>query len=129
MPAFLFTVVLAIGLYLIGYAIYRYAEKTRPPKHIKEAMDLNNTKNEILDFTFKDIKKLKPESVEGVGVLKIRILENLNISPYILKSCLQQLIKEDMILETEDSISLTSFGIKYYNTFIRKLFINSNRKK
>jgi predicted transcriptional regulator len=129
MPAFLFTVVLAIGIYLIGYAIYNYVERTRVPKNVKEAMTLDENKNLILDFVFKDIKKLKPEQIEGTHVLKIRILENLNISPNILKSCLQQLIKEDMILESEDSIALTSFGLKYYNTFIRKLFIKTNRKK
>lgn len=51
---------------------------------------------------------------------KLKLLEILNIPPTLLKSCLQQLTKEELITTTDDEVKMTKFGLQYYLTFLEK---------
>jgi hypothetical protein len=50
-------------------------------------------------------------------MLKITLLEQLNISPETMRECLTNLYERQLILECEDTVGLTTFGVQYYEVF------------
>lgn len=87
----------------------------------------NPEAKKIIESAELKVKVLKILSEDGSvttkgatpSITKIKLLEKLNIKPNILKSCLQQLINEEIISSSDDTVKLTKFGDQYYKNFIK----------
>ncbi len=127
--------ILLLGLVIVGviflicYTVWYYTQKanSKAPDHIAEAKKKN--KNRIVETVYKEANKKKKDDVVGSHILKINILNRLDISPYILRDCIKQLIKEQLIMESDDSVALTSFGVQCYEIFIRRGLSEKKAKK
>ena len=118
-PVFLLCLVSAGIVFLACYAAYRFGIKNRISPKAKAHVDKLLNKIRILETVQEEeeISKIEERTVETV--LKIRILEKLNISPDTLKSCIKELVKEKLIIESDESVILTTFGVQYHDIFIK----------
>ena len=114
-------------IFLICYTAWYYTQKanSKVPDHVTEAKN----KNRIVETIYKEANKKKKDNVVGSHILKISVLDRLDISPYILRNCIKQLIKEQLVIETDDSVALTSFGVQHYEIFIRRILSKKKAKK
>jgi uncharacterized protein (UPF0333 family) len=130
MNILLLSLVLVGVIFLICYAAWYYTQKanSKVPDHVTETKN----KNRIMETIYKEASKKKNGLVSGIvgsHSLKINVLNKLDISPYVLGNCIKKLIKEDLIIETDESVALTSFGVQHYEIFIRKILSKKKAKK
>jgi len=115
MPTILLTVFI-ISILILGCVwLYERQRKNDP-------VDLDSiTKKKVKDQILKTVYDCagKDEDRTGSETLKITLLERLNISPALMKECLKDLFSKKMIMETDDSVSLTTFGVEHYEVFIK----------
>ena len=127
MSILLFSLVVVGILFLIGYFIWSYLSKKKADSKVPEYAIKKENKNRIIDVVYKEASKKK--KLIGSHIFKISVLDRLDISPHVLRNCIKQLIKEELIIETDESIALTSFGVQYYEIFIRRMMSKKKAKK
>lgn len=117
------------ALVIIIYGIWNCMDKqkanSKVPDHVTEAKN----KNRIVETIYKEANKKKKDKLVGTHIFKISVLDRLDISPHVLRNCIKKLIKEDLIIETDESVALTSFGVQHYEIFIRKILSKKKAKK
>jgi predicted transcriptional regulator len=117
-PVFLLCLVIVGVIFLACYAAYHFGRKSKIDPIMKARMDKQLNKHRILKTVHKEEETNKIEERTVETVLKIRILEKLNISPDTLKNCIKELVKEELIIEADESVILTTFGITYCEVFV-----------
>ncbi len=116
MGVFLFCIAMLGVTFLICYASWHYGRnKNDPKKYFAEREE--KMKHSILDVIYKEANREK--DLLGSHTLKIFILETLNISPSDLRRHLKILLQEKLVLESEASVALTSFGANHYEVFVK----------
>lgn len=125
MAIFLFCLVV-VGIIFIGcYGAWYYGNKRKVNPKMQAHLDKQDNKYKIIELVYKEASKRK-DLIVGSHTLKILVLEKLNISPDTMRDCIKELIKEKLIIESEDAIALTTFGVQYYEVYIRQ---TKKRKK
>ena len=119
MTVFLLCLVIASVVFLLVYSGWQFWYS-----NLELVTKLQKNKDNIISAIYKGAK-CKKGVVPGSESLKITILETLNISPDHMRECLKQLKKEKLVIESNDAISLTTFGVQFYEIFIR----NRRKKK
>jgi len=128
MSILLLSLVVVGIIFLIGYFIWMRLPDKKPDSELSDYIIEGENKNKIVETVYKEASKKKKKPI-GSHTFKINILNNLNISPHVLRDCIKQLIKEELIIETDESIALTSFGVQYYEIFIRRIMAKRKAKK
>jgi len=114
MPAILTLSFVLAGTIII---VWMLASNKKPNPEAKKIIEEAELKIKVL----RTLSECGEISTKGAtpSIPKIRLLEKLNIKPNILKSCLQQLINEEIISSSDDTVKLTKFGDQYYKNFIK----------
>jgi len=118
LPVFLLCIVIVGVIFIACYTAYLFGKKRRISPEAKAHIDKELNKVRTLETIYREEEVNKTEERAVESVLKIRILEKLNISPDTLKSCIKELIKEKLVIEADDSVILTTFGVMYCEVFI-----------
>lgn len=118
MPVFLFSVSVLCGIFLIGYIAWVVMKRLQKDPKAKIEKIHEENRNKILDFVYNEVSK-KREQTSAASTLKILILEKLNLSPSQLVSYLKELNRTKLVIESDESVALTSFGVRYYEIFIK----------
>lgn len=111
MPVFLFTLFIVGLIFLACYGAWSYGQKKKTDPN----QEMDEVKVKILRTVYDGAGRKRDKT--GSETAKITLLESLNISPAMMKNCLSSLFKEKMILESKDSVSLTTFGVDHYEVF------------
>ena len=117
-PVFLLCLVIIGVIFLACYAAYHFGKKSKIDPIMKARVEKELNKSRILETVHEEEKINKAEERTVESVLKIRILEKLNISPDTLKNCTKELVKDKLIIEADESVILTTFGVIYCEVFI-----------
>jgi len=106
-------------IFLVCYAGWWWG-KNHPKKDgvIAERLKFYTTKDNIIAEIYISAYKRK-DLIPGSETLKISIIEKLNISPDMMRKCLRELAEQQLIIESVDAVTLTTFGVTYYEVFIR----------
>ena len=118
MPTFLlvfFTCLCLVGIFfLIRWMVIKHVEK----KCDQAQKDVHSQRNQLLETIYNIAKKV--DKTAGMPVRKIKVIETLNMPPLVLTQLCQFLAKDEMIEESTEGISLTDFGSKYVEIFIKQ---------
>ena len=118
-PVLLLCLVIVGVIFLACYGAYLYGKKRRIDPEARAHVDKELNKMRILETVYDEEKINKIEERTRETVLKIHVLEKLNISPDTLKSCVKELKGEKLIIEGNESVILTTFGVQYCEVFIK----------
>lgn len=122
MPTLLLCLVVVGVIFLASYLAYLSGKNRRISPEAKAHVDKELNKIRIMETIYEEEKASEDEGSVVTGLVpKIRILEELDVSPQQLKSCIEQLKKEQLVVEDSDSIILTTFGVQYCEVFIKKV--------
>jgi hypothetical protein len=122
LPVLLLCIVIVGVIFIACYAAYHFGKKSKVNPKVKACIEKELSRSRIIETLYDEEEtNTQEESAITSRVPKIRILEKLNISPHILKSCVKQLIRDQLIDETDESISLTLFGVQYCEIFIKRV--------
>ena len=116
MPTLLLCLVIVGVIFLACYGAYLYGKKRKTNPEARAHVEKEFNKIKIMDTVYGEEEANKKEE----RVLKISILEKLNISPDVLKNCIKELTEEQLITETDESVTLTAFGTQYHEVFLKK---------
>lgn len=116
MPTLLLCLVVVGVIFLACYGAYLYGKKRRISPKAVAHVEKEINKIRIMDIVYGEEEANKKEE----RVLKISVLEKLNISPDVLKNCIKKLTEEQLITETDESITATAFGTQHYEVFLKK---------
>ncbi len=116
MPTLLLCLVVVGVIFLACYGAYLYGKKRKTSPEARAYVEKELNKVKIMDTVYGEEEANKKEE----RVLKISILEKLNVSPDVLKNCIKELTEEQLINETDESVTLTAFGTQYHEVFFKK---------
>ncbi len=119
MAVFLLCLVSAGLLFLVCYAGWYYGQKKKVSPETKAFMEVRENKAKILENIYKGAKNRK-EKIPGSESLKVAIMENHNITPEKMRACLKELKKEKLVIESEEHVALTTFGVQFHEIFGKK---------
>jgi predicted transcriptional regulator len=107
-------VVAILGLILYGIYVYVSKQKEKDERFgpAAEKERFESMKRNIMKTIY---KRTEPNRSP---VYKIIVIEELNIQPKMLKRCIDALIREQCVEETEETIELTDFGATFVEVFI-----------
>lgn len=105
---------------LAGYSIYRvYTWKVG--KDMEEIMTAPNEDNrnmkEIIQVVYNQAQMGSDKAVSRNKVSKVLLMEDLNLRPKELKRYLGILSRKNLIKETLDYVTITPFGVQFYQVF------------
>lgn len=132
MSILLFSLVVLGIVILVSYTVWYFMNEKKVNSKVSDFVIEKDNKDKIIKTVYKESTKKKNglvSSIVGNYISKMNVLNMLDISPYILRDCIRELIKEELIIETDESIALTSFGVQYYEIFIRRMMPKKKAKK
>lgn len=112
----LITIVGAIGL--ACYLFWYLGNKKKIDPGVESAVEEQKIKNAILGEIYKNAGRKKDKV--GSEILKVTLITKLNVFPQKMTEYLKDLIKKRMIIESADSVSLTTFGVEHYEVFLKQ---------
>lgn len=121
MMVLLLCLVVAGIIFLLCYGGWWWSQNITNGKNkavAAERLKFYTSKDNIITEIYQAAHKRK-KPIPGSETLKIAIIEKLNISPEMMRKCLKELINQKLVIESEDAVSLTTFGVNYYEVFIR----------
>lgn len=117
-----------MGLYLFimaivaiaGYGLYEFYthyEKKTTMQQLAGPGEDNKNLNQIIGVVYNQAQMGKDKAVTKNNVSKVLLMEDLNLRPRELKRYLGILTTKNLIKETVDSVTITPFGVQFYQVF------------
>lgn len=132
MSILLFSLVVLGIVILVSYTVWYFMNEKKVNSKVSDFVIEKDNKDKIIETVYKESAKKKNGLVSGIvgnHISKMDVFYMLDISPYILRNCIKELMKEELIIETDESIALTSFGVQYHEIFIRRMMSKKKAKK
>jgi len=105
-------------LFLLSYLAWRLTEWNNGKKKREFEKTFDFKKFKIIE-TIYNISKTAGE-ISGMPVTKIAILEKTDLSPKQLRELYSTMVKDDLVTDQGTSLTLTDFGAKYFEVFLKK---------
>ena len=90
--------------------------KGKKEREFEKSFDFKKYK--VMEIIYKISQKAG--EISGMPVRKIAILEKTNLSPKQLKDLYTKMVKDDLVTDQGESLTLTDFGGKYFEVFLKK---------
>lgn len=102
-------------LVLSAYFLFQVIEDMKQtPKMLKGEKE----KKKIITEIYKNAGRKRDKT--GSEMEKVDLITKLNIFPKELYKHIQELVKDRLVIQSKDSVSLTTFGVEYYEVFIHE---------
>ena len=119
--------IVAIACYGVYEFYTRYEKKTTMEQLAGPGED-NKNLNQIISVVYNQAQMGRDKAVTKNSVSKVLLMEDLNLRPKELKRYLGILTTKNLIKETVDSVTITPFGVQFYQVFQNdKLNLSSSR--
>lgn len=93
-------------------------KRNKQKKGEVDTSSFNSQQNEVLKTVYRIAAKR--DQPAGMPIRKIKIIELLNMAPKRLQAICKSLTDNQMAVVDESSISLTDFGKKHVEVFLKK---------
>jgi predicted transcriptional regulator len=108
------------GLLCLGaYFLWHHEEYNKIDTNMKEVlMKKEQDKRRIITEIYKNAGRKRDKT--GSEMEKLELITKLNIFPKQMNEYIEELVKSRLVIHTKDSVSLTTFGVDYYEVFIKE---------
>lgn len=108
--------IVAIAAYGL-YEFYSHLEKKSTMQQLAGPGEDKKNLNQIISVVYNQAQMGKDKAVTRNSVSKVLLMEDLNLRPKELKRYLGILSTKNLIKETVDSVTITAFGVQFYQVF------------
>jgi predicted transcriptional regulator len=105
---------------LIGYGLYemyRYMNKKAATKALGGPGEDSRQLNQLMATIYNHAQMGSNKNIAQNKVLKVTLMEDLDLRPKVMKGYIKTLQDKNLIKETLDCVTITPFGVQFYQVF------------